>query len=284
MRLVVGVPVLNQQEVTQQFLDTMRANQTDDTPLVIVDNGSLLPVRDWLKGLTMGDIVIRNGENEGVVKSLNQIYGIAKNYADFIFYTHNDVMIHEKGWDTKIVRLLEAEEERSKVLGYLPKVGVAGFYGAKGIGTLDIYHSEYRMQQMIRLGNVSNCNRMNAAVHGFRPIQGEVEDVAVMDGFSLIVNVDLLKKIDGFDRNYPPHHMYDNDICLESLDKGYRNIVIPMDAEHLGGRTDVGEDWTKNMGMTKQEVHQAAHPVFYNKWSPVNVANGKHKISLPVRV
>jgi hypothetical protein len=117
------------------------------------------------------------------------------------------------------------------------------------------------------------------AVHGYRLPRAETEDVAVMDGFSLIVRTELLNKIGGFDRQYPVHHMYDNDICLESLANGYRNIVISMDAQHLGGRTDVGENWAEPMGKTKQQVHQEAHPIFYEKWKPEN-----HNIHLPVRV
>lgn len=286
MKTILGVPILNQQTVSQQFIDTLRESQGEGMNLVIVDNGSEPKVRDWLIGLKQGDVVIRNEENAGLPKALNQIYRVAKTMgADYIFYTHNDVMIYEKGWDEKISRILDEEEAKSKALGHLAKVGVAGFYGAKGIGTQDIYSSPYAMQQMIRLENVSNCNRMDA-VHGYRNIAGglEVEEVAVMDGFSLIVRVELLEKIGGFDLNYPPHHMYDNDICLESIDKGFRNIVISMDAQHLGGRTDVGENWSEKFGKSKAEVHQEAHPIFYNKWSPKNVESGLHKISLPVRV
>ena len=271
MRFAVVVPVLNQKELTQQFLDKLRENEGDyKPPLVIVDNGSSEPVRDWLIGLREGDLVIRNDENIGVMPALNQAWQVLKNTTDFIFYTHNDVLLHEKGWDDKINRILEM----------LPDCGVAGFYGAKGIGTPDIYRSPYVMQQLIRLVNVSNCNRMDAALHGFRPIRsGEWEEVAVMDGFSLIVRTELLNKLGGFDRSYPPHHNYDNDICLESLDKGYKNYVISMDAEHLGGRTDVGEDWNRPFGKEKAQIHSDAHPVMYEKWRP-----GKHNICFPVRV
>lgn len=281
MNLIVGVPILNQPEVSQKFLDTLRDNEGESKPpIYIVDNGSDPYVRSWLLGLREGDQVIRNGENEGVVKALNQIYALAsKTGADYIFYTHNDVMVYEKGWDDKIARILEQENAKGT------KVGVAGFYGAKGIGTPDLYKTPYIIHQLIRLENVSNCNRMDP-VHGYRPIKHgqEVEDVAVMDGFSLIVSVELLDKIGGFDRNYPPHHMYDNDICLESLDKGYRNIVISMDAQHLGGRTDVGENWNAPFNKSKAEIHADAHPIFYNKWNPGQVAAGVHKIALPVRV
>lgn len=266
----VVVLVLNQREVTQQFLDLLRENEGSvKFPLLVVDNGSDPPVRDWLIGLREGDSVIRNSENVGVVKGMNQAWHMLKNSTDYIFYIHNDTFLYEKNWSN---RLLECLSEA-------PQCGVAGFYGAKGIGTGDVYKTPYYMQQLIRLENVSGCYRMNAAVHGYKPPRGQLEEVAVMDGFSLIVKTELLNKLGGFDRSYPPHHMYDNDISLESLDKGYKNYVFSFDAQHLGGRTDVGEDWTRHFGKTKQQIHADAHPIFYEKWRP-----GKHKISLPVRV
>jgi|SRR5581483_8594832 len=275
MKITVAVLVLNQQQITQQFLDQIRKTEGEaKLPLLIVDNGSTPPVRDWLIGLRDNDLVVRNEENVGVMPGLNQAWRVLKDVSDYIFFPHNDLMIYEQGWDDKLVRVLSG----------LPECGVAGFYGAKALGVPNIYQTPYQMQQLVRMGNVSGCHRMNAAIHGFMPPRGETEEVAVMDGFSLIVRTELLNKLDGFDRSYPPHHNYDNDISLESIDKGYKNYVIAMDADHLGGRTDVGEDWNKNFGKTKAEIHRDAHPVLYNKWSPTNVQNGKHKISLPVRV
>lgn len=274
MKIAVSFPVINQKALTQEVFNHFKASQGGEIQYVIVDNGSDEFVRDWLLGLNGEDIVIRNGLNEGVIKAYNQVWQVLKNTdVDYIFYTHNDVMMFEKNWDLKLAEILERENK-------IRPVGVAGFYGAKGIGTPNIYKAPYAMEQMIRLENVSNANRMDK-LHGYRNIRGgaDVEDVAVQDGFSLIVKMDLLNKIGGFDRTFPPHHMYDNDICLESLDKGYRNIVIAMDVQHLGGRTDVNEDWSKPFGKTKQEIHQDAHPIFYEKWKP-----GKHSIHLPVRI
>jgi GT2 family glycosyltransferase len=279
MKLWIAVLVLNQPELTQQFLDLLRENEGEARlPLLLVDNGSTPPVRDWLKGLretSYGeDVVIRTPENIGVMPGLNLAWGYLKDKSDYIFFPHNDLMLYEKGWGDKLVR----------ILSNLPDCGVAGFYGAKGLGVPGIYQTPYQMSQLVRGGNVSSCHRMDAAVHGFRPVEGETEKVAVMDGFSLIVKTELLNKLGGFDRAYPPHHNYDNDICLESLDKGYSNYVIAMDAQHLGGRTDVGEAWNKPFGKEKHEIHRDAHPVLYEKWSPKNVQSGLHRISLPVRI
>ena len=285
MKIIVVMPLINQKEMTQKALSSFKDNQRGDTNYILVDNGSEDFVRNWIEGLTEGDLVIRNEINVGLLQTCNQAWQVLKNTdTDYIFYTHNDVLMFEEGWDVKLARILEHENNRIDIPD-LKKVGVAGFYGAKGIGTPDIYHAPYAMQQMIRIENVSDCNRMDK-VHGYRNIRGglETENVAVMDGFSLIVNKNLLNMIDGFDRTYPPHHMYDNDICMESIDKGFRNIVVSMDAQHIGGQTDVKEAWEKPFGKTKQQIHEEAHPVFYKKWSPENVRNGRHSIQLPVRV
>lgn len=275
MKITVVIPVLNQPEVTQKCLDLLRENEGEaKLPIVIVDNGSTPPVRDWLIGLREGDLVIRNEENVGVMPAQNQAWQVLKDITDYIMYIHTDTLIHEKGWDDKLIRTLES----------LPNCGVAGFYGAKGIGTHALYRSPYHISQLIRVENVSNCNRMDASIHGFRPIRGEVEKVAVMDGFSLIVKTELLNKLGGFDRSTGPHHCYDNMICLDSLNQGYDNYVISMDAEHLGGRTDVGEDWNKPFNREKHQIHADSHIPLYNKWSPSNIENGTNKICLPIRV
>lgn len=277
MKLVYAMPVMNQREVTLQSVQSFKQTQTSlDVPLIIVDNGSNPKVESWIEHLDSNDYVHTNAVNVGVLPALNQIYEIAKKHyqADYIFYTHNDVLMFEKGWDEKLMRILSEVDN----------VGVAGFYGAKGIGTADIYQTPYVMQQLIRIENVSNCNRMDRA-HGYRNIRsGEWEEVAVMDGFSLIVSTKLLDQLKGFDTRTGVHHNYDNNVCMDSWNLGYRNIVISMDAQHLGGRTDVGEDWATPFGKTKQQVHIEAHYPFYEKWHPAHVTSGINKISLPFRV
>lgn len=277
MKIALVMPILNQQESAQESVGSFKNTMGEEKiPLIVIDNGSQPQVRSWLNGLNGGDFVIRNEQNVGVLPALNQAYKVAGKAFDYLFYTHSDVVMYEQNWTDKLTRILES----------LPDCGVAGFYGAKGIGTWDVYKRPYAMQQLVRVENVSGCHRMDASVHGFRNLRGDqdFEEVAVMDGFSLIVKTELLDKIGGFDTKYPVHHMYDNDICVESLDKGYRNYVIRMDAFHHGGRTDVGENWAEAFGKTKQQIHQEAHPVFYEKWHPAHVTAGNHNVCLPIRV
>jgi hypothetical protein len=81
-----------------------------------------------------------------------------------------------------------------------------------------------------------------------------------LDGFSLIVKKDLRF----WDESV--HHNYDHAICLDSIKKGYQNIVINIDVDHLGGRTDVGEDWASTFNKTKQQIHEESHRPLYEKY------------------
>ena len=193
--------------------------------------------------------VIRNPKNVGVRPALNQIWKRAT--SDIILFTHNDVEIYTKGWDNVIRKSFEIDN-----------VGIVGAFGAKGIGAADIYLTEYKLEQLGRMHNVSNA-RMNKEIHGFRSLVREYENVAVFDGYFMAIKKELLDKVGGFSDILPEHHNYDNLISIQSIENGYENIVVNIDTNHVGGQTDVSEDWAKNFDKDKQEIHKAAHPPLY---------------------
>lgn len=85
---------------------------------------------------------------------------------------HDDFRITEIGWD-------------QKVLGYFdrrPALGLAGFGGAIGLGSDDLYQTDYNPMQLARKGFRSNL--VDAEKHGFRSLLAE--PVACLDGFSQI--------------------------------------------------------------------------------------------------
>lgn len=281
-KLNVVIPIINNEEGTLETLRSFigKADKPYEINWIIVDNGSDPPATDWLKGFLDEDaalkiIVIRNDENVGVSKALNQGWSVSKEgdyYADYIFYSHNDVIINQKGWDTELYHWLAVIEQNENV-----KTGVIGFGGAPTLGSHDIYKTEYNIWQLARFGFFSNMQE--AEVHGRRMTE-RIEPCAVLDGFSLIVNRELLELVGGFDAvNYPIHHMYDNDICLEALKNGFVNFVLAIDVHHKGGMTAVHSDyaeWAKPYGGDTQ-IHADAHVNFYEKWRaflPVTVHQG----------
>ena len=270
-KFCVGIPIMNQPQTSQKCLDLLNERTGTRPQIIIVDNGSQPPVRDWLVGLRDDDQVIRNDPNAGVTRALNQIWGVAKDFGnDYVINIHNDVYIYEDGWVDKIDTLL----------GQVGNVGVAGFFGAYGIGTSDIYKTPYDFRQCARQLPISGVKcRVNHGQLRMNPVF-LWNYVAVLDGFSLICNIEMLEKVGGFDEGrYPLHHNYDNSLCLESINAGYKNIVIDMDVDHHGGMTDVGEDWASPFGKNKDQVHKEAHPPFYDHWKP-----GVNNICMPYKV
>jgi GT2 family glycosyltransferase len=268
-KFVVCVPVLNQKETTIAMLNYFRSRENrGDIDYIIIDNGSTEPAARWIMGhLPTNAKVIRNETNVGLPKALNQAMALneALIHADYVFCTHNDVMMYEQGWDQKLQDFLNNTDN----------VGVAGFFGALGIGVPYIYQAPYEMNQLVRVATISgNRCKLNPAVHHQAHFYNEYSRCAVLDGFALITEKSLR-----FDESFGEHHMYDNDICLQAIDRGFDNYVINMDVDHLGGRTDVGEDWATGFGKTKQQVHSEAHPPFYEKWRP-----GNHRIALPFMI
>lgn len=256
MNISLGVPVMNQQKETIDFLKKIQNTSTLLTKIYIVDNGSS---PNLISQLNNGNFdssfigklcVIRNEKNVGVRPALNQIWKACKE--DILVITHNDVEFNEINWDKKIIDAFKKHIN----------AGIIGCYGAKGIGTYDIYKSPYSMNQLARITNVSDC-KMDKNFHNFRSLEHSFENVAVFDGFFMAIKKELLDNVKGFSDILPEHHNMDNLICIQSIANGYDNIVIPMDIFHRGGMTDVGQDWATGFGKTKQQVHEEAHPPLY---------------------
>jgi glycosyltransferase involved in cell wall biosynthesis len=255
MKLTLGIPILNQEKITKDFFRYIDVNTKNVDEIIIVDNGSEKPISvsdyDFLRSDIKDKIkIIRNEKNVGVRGALNQIW--KESTGDIICYTHNDVMFSHYAWDEQIRMALSLNDE----------IGILGCYGAKGIGADNIYQVPYEMSQLGRIGNVSNA-QMDKSVHGFRNLTIGMENVAVFDGFFMAIKKELLDKTEGFSDILPQHHNYDNLICIQSLENGYENIAISLTFEHIGGQTDVKENWNSEFGKEKNEIHAAAHPPLY---------------------
>ena len=265
--ITVGIPVLNQFESAQRTIDSLKKHQKYKNNYILFDNGSNENVAKVLKLDFPSDLVIRTPENIGLPKALNLILEASK--TDYVFFTHSDVEMFEQDWDEKVI----------KSLNEAGNVGVAGFYGAMGIGTGDIYKTPYVMNQLVRTNPIAgNRCKQDPAIHGHSQFNQDWIKCAVLDGFSLIVKNDGVLK---FEENFGPHHMYDNDICLQAYANHKQVICINMDVIHYGGRTDVNESWNKGFNKEKHEIHRDAHPPFYEKWRNGDNNGG---VRLPFRV
>lgn len=263
----VVIPVLNQHEVTESLFTSWFEKAKSTLSILFIDNGSeeLLTDQKFFKNWQRYCDVrcIRNEKNTGVYPTFQQGYEATD--SKFIFFSHNDVEMKEYGWDEKLSRILMSRSD----------FGVCGMFGAKGIGTPDIYKSPYQFTQLMRWNCITVSSMAGA---GGRLIRKDIERVVVLDGFSLITNREMIDRAFSgkFDHdNYPPHHNYDHDICLTSHFGGFKNYVIDIDCKHHGGATSTREKWAEEMGKTDLSIHRQAHVVMYEKYRgrlPVSVS------------
>lgn len=240
MLFSVAIVTPNDNHIKSGALDCVLKNTRLDYDLVIVDNGAGLEER---QGIT----TIRNEYNLGIPIAYNQAWKAAK--GDFIAILHNDFLIYEIGWDIKVRKYCE------------DSVGVMGFGGAIGMATDDIYKSPYRIDQLQRIGFKSNM--INAEDHG-RRMTAECEPVAVLDGYILIFNRKFLEENNGFSDEFG-FWMYDNNICLESIKRGYKNLVVNVSCEHRDGGRGVSAIYDK-YNNSPEKAFPLSHSNFYAKW------------------
>lgn len=178
---------------------------------------------------------------------------------EIIAYIHDDVEIREDNWYDRV----EAELND-------PTVGIVGFGGAKRHGTPDLYKRPYKLTNLARFDYYSNVD--DAEEHGTR-FDGAM-DVAVLDGFALIVRRELLDKMGGWKPDkWPPHHLYDYRACAEAHRHGYRVRCVGVRCHHYGGRTATSSEYQEWCKTTKWgsdvEMHKQGHRMYFDEYKDV---------------
>lgn len=184
--------------------------------------------------------------NRPLLEAYNRV--LHNTHSDIIAYIHDDVMIYEKDWDLRVLRQFDD-----------PTIGMVGFGGARGHGDPRMYQIPYELVQLARRGFMSNMR--TAELHGAR-FAGE-RDVAVFDGFALFVRRPILEKAGGWpnsDQTGIGYWVYDYWISCEVRRQGFRNRLVGVDCDHLGG---------KSPSIRSNENIAAAHEWLYENYRDV---------------
>lgn len=253
MKLTIAIPVMSQIEDTKPAWGCHVQNISDklNTQLVVIDNGSTDNTIDFLNRFVFPHFpdhkLIHHDENVGVLKSMNECW--RESTGDVVAILHNDLFVYEHGWDKRVLQQFEE----------LPKLGLMGFFGAKGCGATGG-----------RMNTFSNM--MEAEIHG--PRSGGQTKVVMFDGLSLIGRRTMFEQVGGFDENYAHHHYYDKDISLSSHFGGWENWFLGVYCHHKSGVTANRPEYQtwidKKMGTSSftgdKKSFDTSEQYFINKW------------------
>lgn len=178
--------------------------------------------------------------------------------SDSLFYCHDDVMIHERGWQARVKRVFEEHDDCVCV----------GFGGATQLGHDDLYKTRFQINHMARQGYVSN--QTDWQTHG--ALEKGDKQVAVVDAFFMAVRTDFLRLVRGWPVAHLTHHCLDLWLACEAARHKKQVWMTGVHCTHHGGGSSTKPVYQKAkwlQGRTLEKDHQNPHRWLYEQYSDV---------------
>ena len=186
----------NQLGETQACLETLFDTVHAPVRLLIVDNGSEPPVREFLKAVAPRGLVrevrlLQNETNEGFPRGMNR--GIRASTAPYVCLLNNDLRFTD-GWLEELIRVAEADPANGLVN---PLSNTLGHHPPRGV-SLQAYAKQ---RQALR---------------------GEFVELSKCSGFCLLIRRDVLSRLDGLSEEVERCFFEDEDFAMRAQRAGYR--------------------------------------------------------------
>lgn len=226
------IPIWNQLALTQRCLDSLQKKTHCPYRLILVDNGSEEGTRDYLrslaKDLTWKGVLIRNEENRGYIRAINQ--GLENSTAPYVCLMNNDIVVTE-GW---LERMLE-------FAGSWPDAGLVNC-----------------------LQNNDPGQRIPQDLEGFAHSQvqkpGQWEELDHSTGGCLLIKREVIEKVGHLDEAFKEGYWEDNDYSRRAQKAGYRCFrLLDTYVWH-----DVRASFKKMAGLKEKEKKNEA--LYYERW------------------
>lgn len=191
------MPVWNELDVTKECVDSILKHTHYPYRLVIIDNASAEPTRDYLRALkNKNDIsmeLIRNEENLGFVKAVNQ--GIRFSDAPYICIMNNDTIATD-GW----LDIMISAMENNKDVGLINPTSNTFSHFPDDHESIDEYAA--------RLKSFKN----------------EIQELHCCRFFCTVIKREVLDKLGSLDEAYNLGYFDDTDYCKKAQKLGYRPV------------------------------------------------------------
>jgi glycosyltransferase involved in cell wall biosynthesis len=207
--------------MTKRAIECLSEKATDLIEVIIIDNASEIDYVSWWVENGYPNIIPTVVINPilGLPESLKRGLEVAN--GDIIVFMHNDVLIHEPGWD----EIIEAAF-RDNI-----RLGMAGFFGASGIDWNGARINPVSMMLGLEWGG-------KAEEHG--AIITDITPACIFDSLCLIFRREYLDDV-GIPDDVPIFHWHDRIMTLMFINKGYHCAVLPIGFDHFGGGTSSSE-------------------------------------------
>lgn len=181
------IPVWNELDSTKKCIDELVKNTSYPCRVIIIDNGSDAPTKDYLLSLknTLEDYtLIRNDKNEGFVKAINN--GFKNASSPYVCILNNDAYVSQN-WLTNIIKTMEG--------------------GPNNIGIAN------------PTSNVFGYDKVDDELYEF-------EELDSCKGFAMVIKKELIERVGLFDKVYGMGYFEEKDFSRKAKDLGYLSIRV----------------------------------------------------------
>lgn len=213
---------------------------------------------DFLKDLrnqntnqTFEIIWLRNSQNEfkSPAEALN--FGMSIANAEYYALTHQDLRCGPE-WINKIREHFDYFDKSAIRYGFLGIAGCAknGFSQAAEYGAIYLSNDASEIAPGMKPGTTfADLNRNR---------WGRYKEVQILDECAMFCRADLGIRYD--EKTFDHYHWYGSDICLQALNKGFKNFAIDADCEHLSdGQSNLAKE-----EHAKSYIHHGSR--LFKKW------------------
>jgi glycosyltransferase involved in cell wall biosynthesis len=268
--LSLVIPFIDTWDITSKCLQKVAENSTKDIEVWLIDNGSEQRYYDQALSILDGFNVhyVVNPVNVGVLPTFKQ--GLALSQSEVICFIHNDVLLQEKDWNEKVSGIFEA----------VPDLGLAGLFGAVGVG-----ENGGRIRSMSKMLGVDwgKCECHEVAWQHHSEYLDGIHPATILDGVGMFFSRKALQSLvesDMFADWRAPHHFYDRIMPLKLIDKGFKIATIGTGFDHWSGATanssqtynDTAKAWLENRGSydpsqpADQQIYNLAEKQFFDEF------------------
>jgi len=201
MKCDIIIPIWNQLEYTRACIESLAGNTAYPHRLILVDNGSEAPARDYLQGLadsykTLSGrdepvILIRNSENLGFVKAVNQ--GLVASSSEYVCVLNNDTLASWR-WLENLIDFAESHPD-------------AGLLNPQCDG-----HGELSINEYAKILEEKN--------------RGKYMEMNQCQGFCMLIKREVIEKIGYLDERFGIGGFDDTDYSMRAGLAGYRCISV----------------------------------------------------------
>ena len=189
--------VWNNKELTQQCVNSIFANTHCAYQLVIIDNASDKPTREYMESFKISHpdkvTIIRNQENLGFTKAVNQ--GVRNSSVDYVCIINNDILVFDN-WLSEMTAVAES---------------------SKDIGIVNPNNNFGRKKPR----NESYEQYANRMTEGQK---GKFVETASPVGFCYLVKREVINKIGLWDERFNPGYFEDTEYALRARNAGYKSV------------------------------------------------------------